>query len=256
MPYKYPSLRTTLPLAGYYARLDTGAAASDQFTADGTQNGTLTNGATRANDDGLAYSFDGANDYITANAPTLGVSRTIACWVKSSSLTAIQTLLSIGNSSSENNFFLIRLRGDVSGDPCEAVWENSVGTSTAVATGSTYSTSTWLHIAATVSSGNGLRLWVNGSLTATTAITGSQTGINISAIGALRRSSVIHFTSGLIDDAIIYNYEMASPEIAYLASQRGAIYQLIAGGSPINGQSLIRPAGSAQQQLLIQGATT
>jgi hypothetical protein len=28
------------------------------------------------------------------------------------------------------------------------------------------------------------------------------------------------------------------------------------GSSPINGQSLIRPAGSAQQQLLIQGATT
>lgn len=252
MGWAYPSLRTTLPVAGYYARLDAGAAAADQFTADGAQDGTLTNGATRVNDVGLAYSFSAASSqYITGVAPVSGLPITIAAWVNSSSDSAIQTVFSVGNSGALSDYFLIRLRGDLSGDPIEAVWTNS-GNSPLVITASSYAINTWMHVAATVSASGGIKLYKNGVLIALDAGALSAASLNVFATGALRRSTVIHFANGLIDDAIVYPIALDATNIGYLASQRGAVYALTsAGGSLINGQSLIRPADSKPYQQLI-----
>ena len=91
MGYTYPSLRTSPPVAGYAASLDTGAAASDQFTTDGTQDGTLVNGVARTDVTGLAYDFTRASSqYIDcgAFASLDGLSKyTLAFWGKKKSTT-------------------------------------------------------------------------------------------------------------------------------------------------------------------------
>jgi hypothetical protein len=270
MPYKYPSLRTTLPVAGYYARLDTGAAASDQFTADGTQDGTLTNGATRAGSP-LAYSFDGSNDYVEFSSSAIvggSGSITISSWANATSLPlAANVIFSKMHTEGGTNQAAYLLGVLSTGGIYFATTTGSAGgVQEWLSTSSVISTGTWFHIAVTYTWGTGssIKIYLNGSLvsgswaTGTGDVTFVGTTGPTQKIGRLQHSGVTSFFAwqGSIDDLLVWNAIIDATNIGYLASQRGAIYQLIAGGSPINSQSLIRPAGSAQQQLLIQGATT
>jgi hypothetical protein len=264
VPYKYPSLRTTLPVAGYYARLDAGAAASDQFTADGTQDGTLTNGATRVDSGGLAYDFDGVNDLILYGTPSgfqniPNADFTFSAWVYARSQ-GEGSLGTIIDKYSTAGWYLL-LRG-VGGDTyaLQAGVGYVAGDRTQISGNNAILQNTWTHVAIVWNVTSRLfSLYVNGvaqafgSVATPSGLLRDDTAINL-CLG--NRNATDRTWDGLIDDTLIYKTGLSGANIGYLASQRGAIYQLIAGGSPINGQSLIRPAGSAQQQLLIQGATT
>jgi hypothetical protein len=220
MPYLYPSLRTTLPVAGYYARLDAGAAATDQFTADGSQDGTLTNGATRANDGGLAYSFDGTNDHITLSPAILipaTASWTLSAWVKPSVITE-STWFS--QYQPVDGRFIVRIDGGNYVLFCgggEGTF--SIGSTAAVA-------NTWAHIAITRSSKT-FAIYVNGISAGTRTDSGTRSILQYKSLIAKRESdgtSENHFT-GLIDDLLVWNsVALGTTEIGYLASQRGAIY--------------------------------
>jgi hypothetical protein len=268
MPYKYPSLRTTPPVAGYYARLDAGAAASDQFTADGAQDGTLTNGASRAGSP-LAYSFDGVNDYITiphnaALNPGTGAFA-ISCWI---------------NPTNVNQFGIISQKRMASGAVTD-VWSVAVGGDTWLGTtgkkvgivvifngtinARAYDTTNDVvdgnfHHVLFCWSGSSATIYVDGVSVAITERVAAGSISSCTPDGPMRFGTNVvsggNFYSGLLDDFLYLPYVPSATQAGYFASQRGAIYQLAASGGPINGQSLIRPAGSAQQQLLIQGATT
>jgi hypothetical protein len=265
MPYKYPSLRTTLPVAGYYARLDAGAAATDQFTADGAQDGTLTNGATRINDDGLAYSFDGSNDYLDFGT-VFSFQRTnsfsFSFWMKATneSHSDIKILYSKTDTSGNQPGYSLRLRGDVTDDPFEVQIRSTAANQILIRYPRPNDTD-WHHVCVTYSgnsNASGVALYIDGvaqtGTTSANTLTTSITNANPFNV-ASRTGGADWFFPGLIDDFLVYQVNLSSTNVGYLASQRGAIYQQMSGGSnPINGQSLIRPAGSSQPQLLIQGA--
>lgn len=244
MPYKYPSLRTTAPVAGYYARLDTGAAATDQFTADGSQDGALTNGATRTDDSGLAYSFDGTNDYITVGSqliPTGAAGRTVAFWFKCTGTISTRQWLVYGGT--EGGYLRFGLEILSSKLTFNAYSEAAAFTTTLVS-------NTWYH-AAVVYNGTGLSLFLNGTKQTFTMSGALNTGSAANTlIGIFSNLASFPFT-GLMDDLVFYNIALSDANVGYLASRRGAIYQLLAGSSPINGQSLIRPADSKPYQQLI-----
>lgn len=251
MGYKYPSLRTTPPAAGYYARLDAGAAATDQFTADGSQDGTLTNGATRSGSP-LAYLLDGVNDYITfgnVNAWNV-INVTVAVWVQ----VTIGSSIQIANryyATSADQGWLLGVNADgkatFSGRESGALFISAVGATT-------LTSGVWTHIAG-VKSGTSWKVYVNGVEDGSTVAGNGTTAFatNPLMLGALPVFSL--YSALAIDDFVFYTTNLAAAEVAILASQRGAIYALAAaGGGPINSQALIRPASAAQQQLLIQGA--
>jgi hypothetical protein len=264
--YKYPSLRTTLPVAGYYARLDAGSAATDQFTTDGAQDGTLTNGATRASSP-LAYSLDGVNDNITFASNMFGTlingatGSNWSMWFNPTSL--------LGTSIDSHNVLVsvicnlarsaiaINIRTDtgnigkvrVGGRSATADGFQSVSSTNAVTIGA------WNFFAATFNyTAKTIAVNLNGTITTASVTFGSNTYVQSSASFA-DRIGISDFNSecfqGLIDDAVFYAKAMSATDNGYLASQRGAIYQLLAGSSPINGQSLIRPADSKPYQQLI-----
>ena len=269
MGFKYPSLRTTLPQAGYYASKDAGAAASDQFTSDGTsdgtQDGTLTNGATRAGSP-LAYSFDGTNDYVEfSSSAILGGSGsiTIASWANATSLPLAANVIfskmhTEGGTNQVAYLIAVLSNGRIyfattnGGGGGVQEWQSS---STVISTG------VWFHIAVTYTWGTGstMQIYFNGSLVAGSWTTGNGnvtfTGTSgpKQKIGRMQHTGVTSFFSwtGLIDDLLVWNAIIDAANIGYLASQRGAIYQQLAGSSPINGQSLIRPAGDYSPQQLI-----
>ena len=245
MGYKYPSLRTTAPVASYYARLDAGAAATDQFTVDGSQDGTLTNGATRADDSGLAYSFDGTNDYITVGAqliPTGAAGRTVAFWFKCTGTISTRQWLVYGGT--EGNYLRFGLEIESSKLTFNAFVYAAVFTTTLVS-------NTWYHAAVVYNGGTGLSLFLNGTKQTFTMSGALNTGSAANTrIGIFNNLTSFPFT-GLMDDLVFYNAALSDANVGYLSSQRGAIYATVAGSSPINGQSLIRPADSKPYQQLI-----
>jgi hypothetical protein len=265
--YKYPSLRTTLPVAGYYARSDAGAAATDQFTADGAQDGTLTNGATRSGSP-LAYSLDGADDYISFGVNAFGsglngaTAITFSAWIKYTAL--IGAANRYGNAIFANRLSLdgsgiwLNLRSDVGqsgkllvGGRSRSADAFQEATSTQVITAGS-----WTHIAGVLNyTAKTVTTYVNGAATVASSLSfGSNTYTNSTGtiVDAIGTNGAIALYQGLIDDVLIFPIALDATNIGYLASQRGAIYALTAaGGGPINSQSLIRPADSKPYQQLI-----
>lgn len=217
-PYLYPSLRTTPPVLGYYARLDTGAAALDQFTVDGSQDGTLTNGVTRVDNSGLAYSFtDSSSMYIGSNVPgslSGAANCTLAFWAKKS---AIGKECAIGTRISGTSGVWLQWYSDgfVYFSP-----RNGGATSAGYSLGYT---SSWVHVAA-VKSGTAAKIYVNGTEVASASgMPANLPTLTVFNIGRLETGGF--YSSGLIDDPVVYGgVALDATNIGYLAAQRGAIY--------------------------------
>lgn len=229
--YKYPSLRNAV--AGYMAGRDTGAAASDQFTTDGSQDGTLTNGATRVDNGGLAYSFDGVDDVITVGTPSVcsnlpAANFTFAAWLYATSQ-GEGSLGTIVDKYSTAGWYIL-LRG-ISGSSyaVQAGVGYNAGDRTQISGNNLIVQNNWTHLAVTWDSSLRIfSLYINGSL---------QTfGSVASPSGTLRDDSTVNLCignrnatdrtwGGLLDDALIYPRALTSTEIANLASARGAAYQ-------------------------------
>ena len=216
MAYKYPSLRTILPVLGYYPRLDGGAAASDQFTVDGTQDGTLTNGVTRPDSSGLCYDFVAAsNQYIlTANSSALNSldQMTVSFWFYPKTWTPSSPVLidkGTGGGSWYVQYFDSAIR---------FYFSDAGGYSAGVPT-----LNAWSHYCMSYDGAN-VRCYLNGSLISTTAKTGTvSTGTG--ALNLARYAGGSFNFNGRLDDVLIYPTGLDGTNVGYLAAQRGAIYE-------------------------------
>jgi hypothetical protein len=227
LPKRYLSLQDSR--IGYYARLDTGAAAIDQFTGNGSQDGTLTSGATRTNDGGLAYSLDGSNDFIQLPAitmPTNGLS--VAAWVKIAANRA--TLFSfaaqdvnlrvwnVGTTGSRVPYFQVPLS--------TGYWQTSGGTA--------LTAGTFTHLAISIDRASSTaKIYVNG-VDATPAISGASTAAWATPTGNPTIGRALNiYSDTLIDDWIFFDRAITATEAAQLATARGAAYEEIASSAII-----------------------
>ncbi len=227
MPKRYLSIQDAR--IGYYARLDTGAAALDQFTGNGSQDGTLTNGATRTNDGGLAYSLDGTNDFIQLPAitmPTNGLS--VAAWVK---ITANRATLfsfaaqdanlrlwNVGTTGARVPYFQVPLS--------TGYWQTSGGTA--------LTAGTFTHLAVSIDRASSTaKIYVNG-VDATPTISGASTAAWTTPTGnpTIGRALGI-YSDTLIDDWIFFDRAITATEATQLATARGAAYEEIASSAII-----------------------
>jgi hypothetical protein len=227
LPKRYLSLQDSR--IGYYARLDTGAAAIDQFTGNGSQDGTLTSGATRTNDGGLAYSLDGSNDFIQLPAitmPTNGLS--VVAWVK---ITANRATLfsfaaqdanlrvwNVGTTGSRVPYFQVPLS--------TGYWQTSGGTA--------LTAGTFTHLAISIDRASSTaKIYVNG-VDATPAISGASTAAWATPTGNPTIGRALNiYSDTLIDDWIFFDRAITATEAAQLATARGAAYEEIASSAII-----------------------
>lgn len=229
MAFRYQSLRTTPPVRGYFARLDAGAVATDQFTANGSQDGTFFNGATRSGSP-LAYSFDGVNDGIGLGVFAPGNAGTVHAWMRTTTTSAGEFY---GVATRDpNRIYLGR-----SGGNCFL----RISDRTAVGGSVSFPSNTWMALAVTWYGGDG-KAYVNGAEVGTFSgvnwSPGPSFGLNATAIGAYFQTAttpLANFWTGLVDDVLFYNVELSATDIGRLHSQIGAIYEL--GGVPrlVNG---------------------
>jgi hypothetical protein len=217
----YPSLQDAV--AGYYPRLDSGAAMDDQF---GDNDGSLINGATRVDSSGLAYSTDGVSQYGSIPFAVFpgAYPFAISLWFRVPNITTNFYLLSIADINSLNAYFSLVASGGIAGDPVTAAVGDSTTTSFAASTVG-YSANTWTHALAVFASTTSRSVYLNGANGATeeTSRTPSLASLDNITVGTLRRSSQL-YSQTLVDDILIFDRIPTAQERIDLASQRGAAY--------------------------------
>lgn len=166
---------------------------------------------------GNAYRFDGVNDSMTVPAAfdtMLTGNFSISLWFKPNvwDQDGAGTTTWLITFRDERN---VQLRM-VDGGTIEI--NMFTGTDYSATTTTTYSTGSWIHVVATKSSTNGLRIYVNDTLEATNgSATGTPaTATATSAIGAYPASAGNFNLDGEMDEVGLFDVELTGDNVTYL----------------------------------------
>lgn len=159
---------------------------------------------------------DATPDFLQIDSAVLtAVPLTMACWFNSDDATSNQTLMYIGNSSENVQFFAIAAAGGIAGDPVRLFASDSATTTVDTTTG--YSVNTWHHACGVFSSATSRTVYIDGGSSATSTVSRTPTGLNRTAIGQRRTLTPTQAMSGLIAEAAIWNVALTAADVAVLA---------------------------------------
>lgn len=167
----------------------------------------------------MAYDFNGTNqDFSMASSPVSGVPLTIAAWFNADNTTAATQLVAVAQGSLNRSYYGLNIRGDVSGDPVEALAYDS-GAAKFARTTSAYSANTWTHGCAVFSALNNRTAYINGGDSGTdtvntAAFTPSVTRMAVFVDGNGNKSA---YLDGRLADVGIWNVALTAAEVASLA---------------------------------------
>lgn len=175
-------------------------------TWNGTQTGTSGYYSSGYNQT-WAGTFDGVSDYINTgnNAPLITGAFTSAAWVKSNNFANWEDIVDKGSQYLRNSEIAL---SQTTGAPYVS-FTQSGSYKSCIATGS-YSTGIWYFVVGTYD-GSNERIYVNGVLSNTCAVTGNQdTSSDARIIGEI---AGMDYFSGLIENVRIYNRALSAAEI-------------------------------------------
>jgi hypothetical protein len=190
---------------------DEGAGTQAADASGNNNHGTLFNATWGAGKFGAAPVFDGAESWVTvADAASLDLSSqmTISAWVNPSSVASDWSTLVLKERAPGLAYALYATDG---GSRPPAGYVNVGGSDTAVVSPSMLALNTWTHVAATYG-GGAMRIYVDGVLRATRALTGTMPA----STGSLRiggNSVWGEYFAGSIDEVRVYNRALAEAEI-------------------------------------------
>lgn len=160
---------------------------------------------------GQALSFDGVNDSVTINDAAdldLTTGMTLEAWVSPTAQNGAETVL-FKEMTGAHAYLLYSYASSPAGQPTTSV--RRAGTNFAASGTATIPVNVWTHVAATYD-GAALRLYVNGALVGTTALTGSIDATT----GPLRiggNSVRGEWFNGLIDEIRVYRRALSQAEV-------------------------------------------
>lgn len=165
----------------------------------------------------MARLFDDAStQYLEYNGTIVTAAPlTLACWFRSNDTAASQTLISIGDGASVNNYFLIAANGDQVGDPIRAVARGTADNPASTTAG--FTANTWHHAAGVFTSSTDRAAFLDGGNKGTNAVAGTPAGLDRTAIGRLYRSVPTSYMSGEIAVPAIWDVALTDAEVAMLA---------------------------------------
>lgn len=223
----YPTLQDAV--AGYYARLDTGAAALNQF---GAANGTLSAGTTRVDNGGLCYRHNGTTSGITTTYTTaIGTSDyTFSSWFSVANSNQFGMIFckdsQAASAFTQASTLIANAGANGAGRRVTGIDFRTTGNIIATPTDGTFTNATWHHVVLrrlTVSGTTSLSLWLNGTqITSATVTLRDLNNTNALKIGVGDGPSLR--LTGDTDDHLFFLRGITNTEIGYLATQRGAVY--------------------------------
>ncbi|HEY3000540.1 MAG TPA: LamG-like jellyroll fold domain-containing protein, partial [Acidimicrobiales bacterium] len=187
----------------------TGTAAGDR---SGTGNGGTVSGATwtSAGRRGGALAFDGVNDLVTvADAPSLDLTSgmTVDAWVRPTRVSDWSTVVLKERGTNGLAYGLY-----AANDQTRAAGYVNIGGDKVAAGTAATPTNAWTHLAVTYDGAN-LRLYVNGAVVRTVAVTGPiATSANALRIGG--NNVWGEWFAGTIDEVNVYNRALTAAEVA------------------------------------------
>jgi PKD repeat protein len=198
------------PVAAYGFEETSGTTVTDK---SGNGNSGVISGATRitTGHTGRALSFDGVNDWVTvgdAASLDLTAGMTLEAWVYPTSLGNANRAVIVKEGSTASVYALSAHR---SANPRRPTGSADVAGQRVVVGASQLSTSTWFHLAVTYD-GTALRLYVDGTLSASLPVTGSIT----TSSGVLRLGGTAlgaQWFRGRLDDVRVYASALTQVQI-------------------------------------------
>lgn len=195
-------------VAAYSFNEGTGTTVGD--TSGNNNNGTIA-GATwsTAGHAGNALSFDGANDMVSiTDSASLDVIRvTLMAWVRPTSLSGWRSVI-LKERGTDGLAYGLYAHDNA---PRPSAYVNVSNLDREVQGTSALPLNTWTHLTMTYD-GTSIRLYVNGTLTATRAQTGNIT-VSAQKLAIGGNTPWGEFFAGLIDDVRIYNRALSAAEI-------------------------------------------
>jgi hypothetical protein len=139
----------------------------------------------------------------------------LECWFRSKGNSSGQTLISFsnlpdGNTAQHDRRIFLDTSGHV-------VAGTASGTTNVAQTPSSYTDGTWHHVVATVSPGNGIRLYLDGGLAATATYTAPHNVTGYWRLGGDTWSGAWpsdYFWRGELDELAIYSTELSAEQVA------------------------------------------
>ncbi len=164
----------------------------------------------------MARAFTAASSMYLENtsAPVTAAPCSMSCWFYANDVTANHTLMSVADSATNTDAFVLRAAGVAAGDPVRAIAE--AGGSSGVSSTTAYSAATWSQAGAVFASSTSRTAYLNGvAATAnTTAITPSS--LDRVSIGNLDWTPRAQYTDGRIAEAAIWDAALTDAEMAML----------------------------------------
>ena len=191
---------------------DGGSGATLADTSGNGNGGTISGASwTTAGKNGGALSFDGVNDLVTvadASSLDLTTGMTLEAWVRPTASTSWRTVVT---KEQPNNLVYGLFANSDAAHPSGIVSIGSRVVQDIVRGSAALPASTWTHLATTYN-GSETRLYVNGSLVATRAVTGAMPNSNQPLqIGGNRVWK--EWLQGQIDDVRVYNRALSATEL-------------------------------------------
>jgi RHS repeat-associated protein len=193
--------------SGTTAADSSGAARAGTFTGGYTQGVTsalLTDTANKA------ATFNGTTGYVNGGDLSAGESTTfsVEAWVKTST-TVASYVVGEGSTTSGNPFNGLHV--DVSGHAQFTVRDNAAA-AVAVTGAKVINNNAWHHLVG-VRNGNLLSLYVDGDPDGTATGTLGTITLNTSSVGALKRTGVLYYLNGSVDEAAYYRSALSAGRV-------------------------------------------
>ena len=202
-----------------------GASGYRLIDRSGYNHGTLTNMDPGtdwvASGSGLALDFDGSNDSINITTNLSGVitskQYTVCCWINTSATNSNTYPFSLGNTASDAPVVGFRIDPTGNGRLIGFIRDDSFNFQLPGNDPIVVNNAVWNHTVL-VASGSNAQLYTNAKTNGSSVSISSlgATTINRATIGALGRTSIAAYYSGLCDDIRIYNRALTPSEIQLL----------------------------------------
>lgn len=209
---------------GYHFDESSSPAVDFCGSNNGTWNGALTSGVQGVTDsqggwnDGLAYDFDGTDDYVNVGEPSgltassLGDTVTLSVWVKPTDVSTTDSAdyyLAKGSNSNNDNI-AIRTVAPNDEELLDAYFQTTSETNEL--TVNSTSVDTWYHLVLTYD-GSTVEFYVNNSLEASASTSGDIASAGGSPWAVGSRGGDQWFASAVIDEPKIYNRAVSQQEV-------------------------------------------
>ena len=168
----------------------------------------------------MAYDFNGTNQSLqTASAPATGLPMTLACWFRSTSVTASQTLMAVNNSSSSFRGMRLIAEGAQAGDPLRADISDDSGVAGIARSTAGYSANTWHHACGVFLSATSRTSYLDGgnSATNTTNVAAAITVNALSIAGRFNSGSMGLLLGGTVAEVGVWSTNLSADEVLSLS---------------------------------------